>query len=74
MDDLDQQGVLEWKEGAEPRAENYQVWNITPQGLLVTFDEYQVASYAQGPQSVILPYQTLRPLLRADGPVGGQAR
>jgi len=30
-------------------------WNITPHGLLVTFDEYQVAAYAAGPQSVTIP-------------------
>jgi hypothetical protein len=61
--------VLEWEEGVQPIAENYRVWNITPDGLLITFDAYQVASYAAGPQSVIVPYETLRPLLLPGGPL-----
>lgn len=67
--DLKQRGRLDWEEGALPNAENYRVWNITPDGLLITFDEYQVAPYAAGPQSVTVPYDLLRPLLRADSPL-----
>jgi hypothetical protein len=69
IEDLKTRQVLEWEEGALPSAENYQVWNITPQGLLVTFDEYRVASYAAGPQSVVVPYTKLMPILRPDGPL-----
>lgn len=71
LEDLKSRNVLEWEDGALPKAENFQVWNITPQGLLITFDEYQVASYAAGPQAVMVPYETLKPLLRADGPLNG---
>jgi len=69
IEDLKARQVLEWEEGALPGAENYQVWNITPDGILVTFDEYQVASYAAGPQAVVVPYKKLAPLLREDGPL-----
>lgn len=69
--DLQARSVLEWEDGALPRMENYQVWNITPQGILITFDEYQVASYAAGPQTVIVPYEKLQPMLRPDGPLAG---
>jgi hypothetical protein len=71
LSDLNNRGVLEWEDGAQPVPENYQVWNITPEGLLITFDEYQVASYAAGPQSVMVPKDILQPLLRADGPLAG---
>ena len=36
-------------DGAEPRPENYQVWNFDFNGLLITFDQYQVMPYAYGP-------------------------
>ena len=56
--------------GAAPRPENYQVWSITPLGLLITFEEYQVASYAAGPQTVLIPYPALETLLDPLGPLG----
>ncbi len=31
--------------GAAPALENYRNWNVNPAGLLITFDEYQVAPY-----------------------------
>lgn len=67
IEDLKTRGRLEWEEGAAPAPENYQVWNITPDGLLITFDEYQVASYAAGPQAVIVPYDQLPGLIRPEG-------
>ncbi len=69
LEDLRERGRLEWEEGALPEEENYQVWNITPDGLLITFDEYQVASYAAGAQTVMIPYTTLEPVLNPDGPL-----
>lgn len=55
--------------GADPTPENYQSWNITPEGLLITFDEYQVAPYAAGPQQVIVPYSELRGIIDPQGPL-----
>lgn len=57
-------------EGAEPKVENYSHWNITPQGLLITFDPYQVAAYAVGFQSVTLPWDSLKAYLDPNGPMG----
>lgn len=54
--------------GADPQPENYRSWNLTPGGLLVTFDEYQVAPYAAGPQSVMVPYAELGGVLLPNGP------
>ena len=55
--------------GAGPDAENYQSWTITKRGLGINFDSYQVAPYAAGPQQVVVPYSTLREIVRADGPI-----
>ena len=57
-------------EGAQPTLENYRNWNITPDGLLITFDEYQVAPYAAGPQTVTVPYDRLQELINPEGPAG----
>lgn len=55
--------------GAEPTPENYRNWNITADGLLVTFDEYQVAPYVAGAQTVIVPYSKLTTLINPKGPL-----
>jgi hypothetical protein len=57
------------EEGASAQEDNYRSWNITPKGLLVTFDAYQVGPYAAGPQSVVIPYAALKGIIRADGPL-----
>jgi len=67
LEDLKRQGVLEWEEGALPAPENYQRWNITPDGLLIGFDEYTVAPYASGPHAVLVPYRVLRELIDPQG-------
>lgn len=46
--------------GAAPDRSNYQAFNILPRGLLFTFDQYQVGSYAEGPYQVYLPAEQLR--------------
>ena len=56
--------------GATATAQNYRNWNITADGLMITFDEYQVAPYAAGPQTVVIPYKELAQILRPDGPLG----
>ena len=58
-------------QGAAPTPENYRKWNITPDGLLITFDEYQVGAYAAGPQTVIIPYAELAALIDPRGPLAG---
>jgi hypothetical protein len=59
-----------FQEGAKPTAENYRNWNITKDGLMITFDEYQVAPYAAGPQTVVVPYSTLQTVINPQGPLG----
>lgn len=59
-----------FSQGATPTAENYRNWNIAPEGLMITFDNYQVAPYAAGPQTVIVPYSELQAIINTDGPLG----
>ncbi|HWW75520.1 MAG TPA: RsiV family protein, partial [Pyrinomonadaceae bacterium] len=63
---LDDEGI---RAGAEPKAENYENWTITPRGLVVTFDYYQLGSYAAGAQKIILPYAELKDVIKPDGPL-----
>lgn len=46
--------------GADPLPENYTHWNMSNEGLVITFDEYQVAPYAAGPQVVVIPFSALQ--------------
>ncbi len=55
--------------GATPTLQNYRNWNITANGLMITFDEYQVAPYAAGPQTVVIPYSVLAPIVQPNGPL-----
>lgn len=49
--------------GTMPTPENFKNWNIKPNGLLITFDEYQVAPYVNGTQTVLIPYAALDTVL-----------
>lgn len=64
-------GIAEdvFEEGAKPTAENYRNWNLTRKGLMFTFPPYQVAAYALGPQTVIIPTAELKSVVRTDGPL-----
>ncbi len=60
----------DFTKGADPTLDNYHNWNITADGLLITFDEYQVAPYVSGPQTVTVPYSELKTLVNPQGPLG----
>jgi hypothetical protein len=55
--------------GAGPQADNYRAWSITKKGLWITFDPYQVAAYAAGPQYILVPYSVLKDIIKPDGPI-----
>lgn len=59
--------------GAGPKADNYRAWNVTKKGLWITFDPYQVAAYAAGPQYILVPYSVLKDIIKPDGPIGTYA-
>ncbi len=58
-----------FQQGAEPAQDNYRNWNITSDGLMITFDEYQVAPYASGPQTIVIPYSELTAVINPHGPL-----
>jgi len=50
-------------EGAGPDAKNFSHFNITLDGLFISFDEYQVDCYAAGPSNVLVARNLLREYL-----------
>ena len=52
-------------DGTAPTAENYANWVLTPDSLVFTFPQYQVAAYAAGPQEVTIPLSALSNMLVA---------
>ena len=56
--------------GAQPTAGSYRNWNITPEGLMITFDPDQVDDYESGPRIVIVPYSELQAIIDPQGPLG----
>ncbi len=62
-------GFEGFEQGAEPTPENYDNWNVYDEGLVITFDEYQVAPYAAGPQTVVIPFGELAQLTNYQGPI-----
>lgn len=55
------------KSGAGAEAKNFSSWNINEKGLIINFDPYQVAAYAAGPQTVIIPFEKLKNILKPGG-------
>lgn len=56
-------------DGTAPTEKNYQLWNLESDGILITFDEYQVAPYVDGAQEVAIPYSQLSSLLKVKSPL-----
>lgn len=52
--------------GAAPRMENYSVFNIKPNGLLITFNESQVVPRALGAQTVLIPWSVVVRVISPD--------
>jgi hypothetical protein len=57
------------KRGAGTKIENFRGWNVLPRGMLISFDAYQVASYAEGPQEVFIPIAVLKSNADPAGPL-----
>jgi len=51
-------------EGTEPRARNFPNWNVVPDGVLISFEDYQVSSHNFGQPELIVPYSVLGRLFR----------
>ncbi|MCB9385420.1 MAG: DUF3298 domain-containing protein, partial [Bryobacterales bacterium] len=60
-------GATEWVlKGAGPDRVDSLKFNITKEGLLFTFDEYEVDCYAAGSSQVLIPKGTLGELIEPD--------
>ena len=56
-------------DGAKPTVENYRNWTLSPDGVTITFDTYQVAPGAAGPQQVVMPFSELTAIINPQGPL-----
>jgi hypothetical protein len=57
-------------EGTSPTVENFSKILPTKDGLVIYFDEYQVAPYAAGPQQVAIPYAKIADSIDKEGVLG----
>jgi hypothetical protein len=55
--------------GTEPNPANFKVWNIKSNGLLITFDQYQVAPFSNGTQTILVPFAVLKSIITATSPI-----
>jgi hypothetical protein len=53
--------------GAAPKLQNFKSWSLTPQGLRIVFDPYQVGPYVAGAHKVLVPYDLLKSVAKPDG-------
>ena len=52
------------EEGTAPKADNFTNWNIVPDGILISFEDYQVGPHVMGQPELIVPYSALGGVLR----------
>jgi len=62
-------GFEMFSDGAKPAPENYTVWDVSADGLVITFNEYQMAAYAAGPQEVVIPFAALKDISDPQSPL-----
>lgn len=60
------QSVLNNDLGLRPMADNLRVWNITVDGLLITFPPYQIGNFADGTQHVTVPFRVFGDTLASE--------
>jgi hypothetical protein len=54
-------------EGTRARRYNFENWTLVPDGVLISFEDYQVSSHSFGQPELIIPYSRLRRVLRTRG-------
>jgi len=64
----DEYSDAEWvKEGAAPKAENFEAFTLTEKALVIHFQQYQVLPYVAGMPDVLIPQSVLKSVTRKDG-------
>jgi hypothetical protein len=61
-------------DGLTPTIANFSKMLPTEKGLMVYFDEYQIAPYVAGPQEALIPYTALTSVINKDGVLGEYAK
>lgn len=51
-------------EGTAARRDNFENWNLVPDGVLISFEDYQVSAHNFGQPELIVPYSRLRKNVR----------
>ncbi len=59
-----------WDEGLLPIAENFNNMLVTQSGLLVVFDQYQVAAGVAGTPTVIIPWVEIAAIINPQSRIG----
>ena len=62
--DSDEQFV---REGTKPTAENFSVFTVEKEGLVIHFNNYQVGPYSAGQAEVVVPYSLLESIAAENG-------
>jgi hypothetical protein len=60
--------------GAKANTTNYKNWNLQDDSILITFDDYQVAPYSNGPQEVEIPYSALQKIFSSQALIISSAK
>jgi hypothetical protein len=60
-------------EGTSPSPANYVNWALTKDGIKITFDPYQVSSSGTALPTVVVPWDSLLPVMVTTGPVANLA-
>lgn len=55
--------------GTAPHAENFQVWNMKANGILITLDKHQIAADSQGSQTILIPFTAIKGMLLKNSPL-----
>lgn len=67
--DLKNQKKLDWSDNLKADDKTFRSWTVQADGLRISFDPYEVASYAAGPQKVIIPFSALKDFIHPTGPL-----
>ncbi len=55
--------------GTTPKMSNFDAWALTPWGLSIQFENYQVGPFSAGNPVIIIPYRSLQSLLSPTSPI-----
>lgn len=60
----------EWlKEGTAPDEKNFDAVTFSEQGVIVSFDDYQIATHAESPEPLLIPWSDLKTKIKEGSPV-----